>query len=264
LFRSLDAKTIKDVSIKLTPNSTFRENIIHWFIDYTFFNGYYGDIIKESRKHALSGSHELLFYDLIINLNNYLSGKNNLETINLDRINPDFFIVLKGRCYGYNLLYFKEKNDISGYEATWKKLLNEIKNTKEIHLFTIEIFPALLLNKDIEKTNYLINYFYEELLTIENWSGYSFQAMILLSQSIQLINENKIKEATISFGIISLSKFSHNTVDYISLFYYIVEYKLGKLNNFPIDQLNKIELKYQNTVSKTGFKRFSLEFLREY
>lgn len=171
---------------------------------------------------------------------------------------------MKGRCYAYNLIYFKEKDDHSNYEATWNKLLNEIKNTNKVQLFTIEIFPALLLVKDLEKTNYLINNFYEELLTLDNWSGYPFQAMILIAQSIQLMNENKIKEATISFELISLSKFSLSYIDYVLLFYYIVEYKLGKLNNSSAIQLKEIELKYKNTVLKTGFKRFTMKFLKEY
>jgi hypothetical protein len=171
---------------------------------------------------------------------------------------------LKGRCYAYNLIYFKEKDDLSNYEATWNKLLNEIKNTNKVQLFTIEIFPALLLVKDLEKTNYLINNFYEELLTLDNWSGYPFQAMILIAQSIQLMNENKIKEATISFELISLSKFSLSYIDYVLLFYFIVEYKLGKLNNSSAVQLKEIELKYKKTVLKTGFKRFTMKFLKEY
>lgn len=264
LFRSLDKETTNEIVKKLSPNSTFRENTIHWFVDYTHFNGYYGELILEATKHALPGSHELLFYDLILNLNNYLSCKNNIEPIFLNRIQTDFFIVLKGRCYGYNLLYFKEQNDNLGYETTWNQLLNEIKNTNQIQLFTIEIFPALLLIKDIEKTNYLINNFYEELLTIENWSGYPFQAMILIAQSIQLINENKIKEANISFELISLAKFSLSYIDYVLLFYYIIEYKLGKSNNISSVKLKEIELKYKNTAQKTGFKRFTLKFLREY
>jgi hypothetical protein len=264
LFRSLDYNTVNEVVIKLSPNNTFRENILHWFIDYSYLNGYYGSIIQEVKKYALPESHELLYYDLILNLNNFLSCKKKIELISLDRIKPNFYIVLKGRCYGYNLLYYKFKNDISSYETTWNKLLNEINNTTEIHLFTIEIFPILLLNKDLEKTNYLISNFYEDLLTIENWSGYPFQAMILLAQSIQLIHEKKIKEANVSFQIISLSKFSLSYKDYILLFYYIVEYKLGKLNNISKIQLKEIESKYQKTANQTGFKRFTLKFLREY
>ncbi len=264
LLRSLDSKTINEVVKTLSSNITFRENTIHWFVDYTNFNGYFGEIIKEAKKFIDPESHELLFFDLIQNLNNYLSCKKNLEPINLDRIKPNFFIALKGRCYGYNLIYFKELNDNLGYETTWKKLLIEIKNTDQIHLFTIEIFPALLLNKDLDKTNYLINNFYEELMTLENWSGYPFQAMILIAQSIQFMNENKIKEATISFELISLSKFSLSYIDYVLLFYYIVEYKLGKLNQIHIEQLKEIELKYKKIVLKTGFKHFTLKFLREY
>ena len=83
-------------------------------------------------------------------------------------------------------------------------------------------------------------------------------------QDQELINENKIKEATVSFEIISLSKFSLSNIDYISLFYYIVEYKIGKSNNISIDKLKEIESKYVNIVNRTGFKRFTSKFLKEY
>ena len=69
LFRSLNEDDITQIIQKITPNQLFRENILHWFIDYSFFNGYYGDFIGEAKKHALAESHEALFYDLILNYN---------------------------------------------------------------------------------------------------------------------------------------------------------------------------------------------------
>lgn len=264
LFRSLDKKEINQIIQKITSNKTFRENILHWFVDYSYFNGYYGSFIKEAKKYAQVESHEALFYDLILNYNHYLSYGTNLIPIELNRIRPDFFSVLQGRCYAYNLLYYNKRNDEIKYEQTWKDLLKKINQSGQVNLFTIEIFPALLFLKDFEKTTFLIQNYYEELLTIENWSGYPSQAMILLTQTLHLIRENKIKEAKIGFDLIDLSKFSLSYSDYIKLFYLLAKYQLVIALSLNEEKLNEIQTEYESIVDQTGFKRFSVDFLKHY
>lgn len=264
LFRSLNKEDITIAIEKITTNQLFRENILHWFVDYSFFNGYYGDFIQESRKHALPDSHEALFYDLIVCYNDYLSCKSNLKQIDLNRVKPDFFIVLKGRCFAYNLLYFSEQKNNTEYEKVWDKFLILLNKSEQINLLTIEIFPALLFIKDFEKTNYLIRNYYEELLTLENWSGYPFQAMILLTQTLHLIKEDKFKEAKIGFDLIDLSKFSLSYSDYIKLFYLVTKYQLELASSSNTVQLNEIQEEYESIAIQTGFKRFSVDFMKHY
>lgn len=264
LLRSLDKKEIYLIIKKITPNKIFRENILHWFVDYSYFNGYYGSFIKEAKKYAQVESHEALFYDLILNYNHYLSYGTNLNPIELNRIRPDFFSVLQGRCYAYNLLYYNKRKDEIKYEQTWKDLLKKINQSGQVNLFTIEIFPALLFVKDFEKTTFLIQNYYEELLTIENWSGYPSQAMILLTQTLHLIKENKIKEAKIGFDLIDLSKFSLSYSDYIKLFYLLAKYQLAIALSLNEEKLYEIQTEYESIVDQTGFKRFSVDFLKHY
>ena len=264
LFRSLNDDEISAIIHKITPNRVFRENILHWFIDYSCFNGYYGDFILEATKYAEPNSHEALFYDLILSYNDYLSCKSNLKQIDINRIRPDFFIVLKGRCFAYNLLYFSEQKNSIEYEKAWGKFLILLNTSEQINLLTIELFPALLFIKDFEKTNYLIQNYYEELLTMENWSGYTFQAMILVTQTLHLIQENKIKEAKIGFELIELSMFSYSYFDYFKLFYLIAKYQLELASSSDTNQLTEIQEEYESIVIKTGFKRFSVEFLTQF
>lgn len=264
LFRSLNEEEIKIIVQKTTPNVVFRENILHWFVDYSNFNGYYGAFIKEAQKHAIPNSHEALFYDLILNYNNYLSYGSNLKPVDLNRLQPDFFIVLKGRCFAYNLLYFNEQKNKTEYEKTWNNFLILLNKSDQVNLLTIELFPALVLIKDFEKTNYLIQNYYEELLTIENWSGYPSQAMILLTQTLHLIKEAKIKEAKIGFDLIDLSKFSMSYSDYIKLFYLITKYHLAIALSSNEEELFKIQTEYEFIAKQTGFKRFSVEFLTQF
>ena len=260
----MNKEEISTIIQKITPNIVFRENILHWFIDYSCFNGYYGDFIQESRKHALLESHEALFYDLIVGYNDYLSCKSNLKQIDLNRVKPNFFIVLKGRCFAYNLLYYSEQKNNPEYEKVWGKFVTLLNKSEQINLLTIEIFPALLFIKDFKKTNYLIQNYYEELLTLENWSGYTFQATILLTQTLHLIKEGKFKEAKIGFDLIDLSKFSLSYSDYIKLFYLVTKYQLELASSSNAVQLNEIQEEYESIAIRTGFKRFSVRFLTEY
>lgn len=264
LFRSLSEDEIEALIQKVTPNKVFRENILHWFVDYSNFNNYYGAFILESRKHALPESHEALFYDLIVGYNDYLSCKSNLKQIDLNRVKPNFFIVLKGRCFAYNLLYYSEQKNNTEYEKVWDKFVSLLNKSEQINLLTIEIFPALLFIKDFEKTNYLIQNYYEELLTLENWSGYTFQATILLTQTLHLIKEGKFKEAKIGFDLIDLSKFSLSYSDYIKLFYLIAKYQLELVSSSNTVQLNEIQEEYESIAIQTGFKRFSVDFMKQY
>lgn len=264
LFRSLNNEDITIAIEKITTNQLFRENILHWFIDYSCFNGYYGDFIQEATKHALPDSHESLFYDLIISYNDYLSSNSNLKFIDLNRIQPDFFIVLQGRCLAYNLLYFSQQKNEIKFEQTWNELLKKISKTDQVNLITIEVFPVLLLIKDFDKTNYLIQNYYEELLTLQNWSGYPFQGMILLTQTLHLIKENEIKEAKVGLDLIDLTKFSLSYYDYIKLFYLIAKYQLELASSSCKIQLTEIQNEYKLTVNKTGFKRFTVDFLTQY
>lgn len=264
LFRSLNIEDLTIAIENITSNQLFRENILHWFVDYSNFNGYYGAFIKEAQKHAIPNSHEDLFYDLILNYNSYLSYSSNLKPVDLNRLQPDFFIVLKGRCFAYNLLYFNEQKNKTEYEKTWNNFLILLNKSDQINLLTIELFPALVLIKDFEKTNYLIQNYYEELLTIENWSGYPSQAMILLTQTLHLIKEAKIKEAKIGFDLIDLSKFSLSYSDYIKLFYLITKYHLAIALSSNEKELFKIQTEYESIANQTGFKRFSVEFLTQF
>ncbi|MGO4818010.1 hypothetical protein [Flavobacterium sp. W22_SRS_FP1] len=264
IFRTLSTKSINKIIKALSPNIVFRENVLHWFIDYSHLNGYYGSFLSKASPFVRTDSHESLFSDLMTNYTNYLSGKNNFKNIPIDRIKDDFYIVLKGRCYAYNLIYYTEQENTVEYEKTWKAFLKIIQSPEDINLLTVEIFPALLLLKDFDKTNYLIEKYYEDILTLTNWSGYHMQAATLLAITVNSINANKIKEANATFNFINISKFSVSYIAYISLFYLLVKHKLGVANTIPENELQKIENEYVSIVKETGFKRFSVNFLKNY
>ncbi len=264
ILRSLTDEDVEALVKNTAHNQLFRENILHWFVDYSYFNGYYGKFIKESQKYAAAESHEALFYDLILSYNDYLSCKSRLKLIPIHRINSNFYIVLQGRCYAYNLLYFSEQSDTVEYEKIWSSFLKKLKITGQANMLTIEIFPVLLLLKDFEKTNYLIQNYYEDLLTLANWSGYTSLAMILIAQSLLLIKQGKFKEATKGFELIDVSRFNLHYTEYAKCFFLIAKFHLAIANSMEASKVAQIQMEYESIAFKTGFKIFSIPFLTHY
>lgn len=264
LLKHLDAKTLEKITSVLIPNEVFRTHVMHWYVDYSNFNGYYGHLVKAAIPYSKPDSHELLFYELILNYNAFLSQKGSFIPIGIHRVKNDFHPLLNGRCVAYNLVYWKQTNHLEEYEQTWQMVINHLNKSDDLFLFTLEIFPALLILKDFEKTTYLIDNFYEDLLTPTNWSGYHVHMTVLLGYCIQLILENKIKEAVKTFDLINISKLNTSYKEYSLIFYYIIKYHLLKINHKHTEGLLIIENEYLELVEITGFRFFSREYLVNY
>lgn len=265
LFRSLNSTTINEIITVLTPIISFRENVLHWFIDYSYLNGYYGKFIKSSLQYAENESHEKLFYELLLGFNTYLSADKNLAEISIDRIKNNFHPVLKGRCFGYNLMFYKDQNNTDKYEEIWNSQMVYLrKKETDIFLFSVEILPALLIVKDIEKITILTKEYYEELLKPTNWSGHHIHAIVLLAYSLQNLCEGRLLEAKKSFELINTFKFNDSYKDYTLIFYKLIEYQIFSLLQREPEQLLKIENDYLFYATKTGFKLFTKSYLRQY
>ena len=247
----------------LVQNENFRRCVAHWHVDYLHFNGYYGVLVQKGLPLTIPGGHEELFFELIINYNLILSQKGKPKKVGIDRIKDDFFSVLKGRCFAYNLIYYhlnKEK-----YSEIWLKMLDFMSNNKsDVFLFAIEIVPTLLLLKEFKKINELVDLFYNELLSTEAWNGYHVHSNVLLAITLESMISGNLKNAEASFKLIQLSKFNTSYLEYNLLFYEIVHYHLVRLNDGTKKELNSIEKSYNQLVKSTGFNFFSRAFLRSY
>ncbi|MFM7018439.1 hypothetical protein [Flavobacterium sp.] len=264
LFQNLSEKNYKQIIKKIVSNTVFRENILHWFIDYSHFNGYYGAFINASLKYSIKGSHEELFCELIINYNNYLSNKNKLKYIEASRIKDSFFEVLRGRGFAYNLLYFNQKKDSVSYEKNWELIIVKTKEAINLNLFFFEIIPALIILKDFNKIRFLITNYYEDLLDFTNWSAHAVQSIVLMAHTITLIDEGKIKESKKNFSSINLSNVNYSYYNYNKIFYLITLYHIGLNEKHSKMELNKIELEYTTLINKIGFYKFSSNYLKNY
>lgn len=264
LFRSLNKNEIQNVIIYLIPLKSFRESVLHWYIDYTNLNGYYGEFLEAALPTSNKESHEYLFYQLILNYRNFLSNKGNLEYLPTSRIKKDFFIVLKGRSYSYNLVYYSKNNDEEGKEETWNEILFQLELDINIFLFMLEIMIILLVLKEFDKISYLIDEYYEELLSPTNWTGYHVHSTVLLGHSVQLLYEGNFIQAKKSFQLINTAKLDGSYKEYNMIFYHLIEYQIALTTHADDKHLKAIENKYLGYVQQTGFTFFSVDYLKKY
>lgn len=264
LFRSLNKNELQNVIIYLIPIKSFRESVLHWYIDYTNLNGYYGDFLEAALPASNKESHEYLFYQLILNYRSFLLNIDNLEYLPTSRIKKDFFVVLKGRSYSYNLVYYNKNNDEAGKGETWNEILFQLDQNINIFLFMLEIMITLLLLKEFDKISYLIDEYYEELLAPTNWTGYHVHSTVLLGHSVQLLYEGSFMQAKKTFQLINTTKIDGSYKEYNMIFYHLIEYQIALTTHAEDKNLKAIENKYLGYVQKTGFTFFSVDYLKKY
>lgn len=264
LFRSLNKNELQNVIIYLIPIKSFRESVLHWYIDYTNLNGYYGDFLEAALPASNKESHEYLFYQLILNYRSFLLNIDNLEYLPTSRIKKDFFVVLKGRSYSYNLVYYNKNNDEAGKGEIWNEILFQLDQNINIFLFMLEIMITLLLLKEFDKISYLIDEYYEELLSPTNWTGYHVHSTVLLGHSVQLLYEGSFMQAKKTFQLINTTKIDGSYKEYNMIFYHLIEYQIALTSHAEDKNLKAIENKYLGYVQKTGFTFFSVDYLKKY
>ena len=264
LFRSLNKNELQNVIIYLIPIKSFRESVLHWYIDYTNLNGYYGDFLEAALPASNKESHEYLFYQLILNYRSFLLNIDNLEYLPTSRIKKDFFVVLKGRSYSYNLVYYNKNNDEAGKGEIWNEILFQLDQNINIFLFMLEIMITLLLLKEFDKISYLIDEYYEELLAPTNWTGYHVHSTVLLGHSVQLLYEGSFMQAKKTFQLINTTKIDGSYKEYNMIFYHLIEYQIALTTHAEDKNLKAIENKYLGYVQKTGFTFFSVDYLKKY
>lgn len=264
LLGSLNKNELQNVIIYLIPIKSFRESVLHWYIDYTNLNGYYGDFLEAALPASNKESHEYLFYQLILNYRSFLSNIDNLEYLPTSRIKKDYFVVLKGRSYSYNLVYYNKNNDEAGKGEIWNEILFQLDQNINIFLFMLEIMITLLLLKEFDKISYLIDEYYEELLSPTNWTGYHVHSTVLLGHSVQLLYEGSFMQAKKTFQLINTTKIDGSYKEYNMIFYHLIEYQIALTTHAEDKNLKAIENKYLGYVQKTGFTFFSVDYLKKY
>jgi hypothetical protein len=233
------------------PN--FKNSVFYYHIDYAHLNGYYGHFLTLFQADT---EHEKLFLDCILGYWSFLKGqslvqikKHSLDT--LARLYP----VLAGRYIGYQLLQFPLEA-----EKIIQKLVLPADKFFEPHYFFVEIFPALLLNKDMRTVQFLFEQYYEPLYEMDHWYSYVPFNIYLISEAMMYVYEDDMVRAKIIYNSINIELVSSAYYSYIKLFYLVLSYQVY------IEEETKSQIleEYQLLAKQTGFRRFSDEFIVNY
>jgi hypothetical protein len=230
----------------------FKNNIIYFHIAYSYFNGNYGLIINQM---VANDEQEQLFLNTLKAYHIFLSGKVLKEIPKKSLIElKACYPTLAGRYIGYQLLLYPESTT-----SILEELIKPLAKHFTPHYFYLEIFSALLLNKDFNLLSQLIDSHYEALYEIDHWYAFTTLNMYQIAESAVYVKEGQLKRAYIVLDSIHIEQTSSDYFDYIYLFYSIVYYHILQFDDLVGKQ--KVLATYKKTAQRVGFYRFDEELL---
>jgi hypothetical protein len=248
---------------KLIANKNFRENVIYIYIDIMGLNKRYGTILEKIEKVSLS-SDEQLFLKLLSGLKLYLNKSKKLPKINNPTINELELLpeVLVGRFYGYQMLCAVQNQNKDKEEIVWNDFLSFIKKETHIRQYFHEFVHALLLLKRIQKLNYLLDNYFEEIIDQLHMHSYLDLFIYNLIDVMVSYTNKDLKRAHHIFKNLdtTISKYGAAYNDYYLIYYTITGYHLA--TNYKGKQLFKEE--YLKHVDLAQFKVFDELYLETY
>lgn len=248
-FYKLEAKVALGIYKDLIPFDSFRNTGPLCFIDYSHLNGYYIEVIKMINQCNANES-DFLFTSLMAFYQKYYSNKDYSDIlIDLPKKPELLYPVLLGRYYGYKILN-SEKID----KSLKKLIIEELKST-QLHLFLIEIVPALVLKEEYDFLNSIIENYYEELFEVDRWSSKSTVSNYLIGIANVNIFKGNLKAAKNNLDLIELDKIELAYKDYITLFFLLTKIKLY-FNERDFDKVNENYFKLRKLANKIGFYKF--------
>jgi hypothetical protein len=248
---------------KLIANKNFRENVIYIYIDIMGLNKRYGIILEKIEKEYLINE-ERLFLHLLSGFKLYLNKSKQLPKIE----NPtkkelqSLPEVLVGRFYGYQMLCAVQNQNKEKEEIVWNDFLSFIKKEMHIRQYFHEFVHALLLLKSIQKLNYLLENYFEEIIYQLHMHSYLDLFIYNLIDVMVSFTNKDLKRAHHIFKNLdtTVSKYGAAYNDYYLIFYSITGYHLATNNKEK--QLFKDE--YIQHVALAKFKVFDELYLETY
>lgn len=248
---------------QLVANKNFRENVIYIYIDIMGLNKRYGIILEKIEQESLS-SEEQLFLKLLSGLKRYLNKSKQLPKIENPAVNelqslPE---VLIGRFYGYQMLCAAQDQNKEKEVIVWNDFLSFIKKETHVRQYFHEFVHALLLLKRIQKLNYLLENYFEEIIDKLHMHSYLDLFIYNLIDVMVSYKNKDVKRAHHIFKNLdtTISKYGAAYNDYYLIFYSITGYHLA--TNHKEKQLFKEE--YLKHVALAQFKVFDELYLETY
>lgn len=235
---------------KLMVYDVFKNNVPLLYIDYTHLNGRYGKILNIVKKTTNNPS-DLFFLQLMKSYVNYYIEEIGLSVLDIKKPKEfeTFYIVLRGRFYGYCILKSEKLN------SNLKKEILQICKNLRVNNFLQEIVPALIIKEEYTFLEELINLFYEDLFESDRWDANTTKAIYFIALANVSWKNSNIKTAKINIEFIELDKVELGYENYVSLFYYLTKLKISFMESKKVDNKHIFAI-IKKIVKITGFKKF--------
>lgn len=248
-FSRIDPANALKIYEKLIKYDSFRNNIPLLYIDYKNLNTSYYDILLLIQNLAATNS-DLFFVSLMSCYRDYYTEKDTkTKVIKRPKEFDEFYIVLKGRFYGYLILRNKKITS---------KLKSEIINSAkkvDVRSFAEEIIPALLIKEEYGFLEELLSLFYEDLLESDGWSSKTTSAFYLIALANVNFNNKIIKTANANLDLVELDKVELSYESYISLFYFLTRLKISYYEEDKVANKKAFQA-IKELVKINGFSKF--------
>ena len=241
----------------LAHHPNFKNYCIYVYIDILGLNKEYGAILKEVKNSSLT-SEEKLFHNLIDGLQVYLNNQSPPEiklpdASEIQNIPP----VLRGRYLGYQILYLSQNKEYEKEEELWNLYLTIVTSNENRRELLHEFVVHMILGKRMNKLEYLLKQFHDDIFDGQNPHNYLDQFIFNLIDVIVSIYQNDLKRAVRVFSNLSIKQYFENSYcDYYLIFYYLIG---SHLDLSKKDRDNLIR-QYETLANKSGFSLFSAEF----
>lgn len=237
----------------------FRNIALYLFIDYDSFNGYYMHFLRRAVKYT-ADYEEQLFIALLINYKKYLTCRGAPLDLLIMAPKKTIHPILAGRYYGYRICVAAD----SSQKALFKEMLAAAKRCREKISFFLEIFPALLLTREINLLQQILEDYYSDLFDLKYWSQNDEISLYRIGEAFVYIQNKHYQKAMQTLGKVDLLLLTDSYQSYVTLFFKIAYYQINVGLCSSSNVLKEIENEYTFLVTKTGFKRFSKELLKNY
>ena len=246
VFYTIPKKDALHIYDSLNQHNSFRSIVPLYYVDYSKLNGIYADILKSVYTNSSLAS-ERFFVKLMLSYWQFYSGGKMTNKVMKPGLFDSFNPVLKGRYFGYQILWTNDFNLTS-------EVFREIKKN-DTSLFTQEIILSLIIKSDYKTLTSLYNLYYEDIFEFDRWTTKTRITIALLASAIINWNNKSLKIATANLEMIELEKIEMGYYEYLSLFYELVSMMITYANS-DYDENKRAHINLKKLVKKTGFKIF--------
>ncbi|WP_439152890.1 hypothetical protein [Winogradskyella sp.] len=259
-LNSIPALTFNKIIDSLLSVDGFKTHVVYIYIDIININKRYGNILERINSKTCK-SEEKIFLNLILSLGSFLSGRKpkffkatlrEIETL------PD---ILKGRYYGYQILYYTECGNNEKAIYYFKKFKSDMNQDTYIINYLHEFINHLIFSKRFDMIDEIITEFYDAIMDDYNIHSYLVIFIVNINEVIFYLRNNNLKKAYRLFCNLDLEKIKYGSIcDYYLIFYHILGYHIH--GNFNIKNNHKSE--YHKLSTNAKFQRFDDTYLETF